>query len=301
MKKLFSLFVALVFCFALSMPAFATSDTEDVVDMSSAYISFSEQLYSMGISAQTCLEDFVDGYNEVSCGSIREYIDRMIQNEVADAATLAASVAINEQKAAEYYEEHGYDPNVQTRASISPKWYDNIGTTSPKLPQAASYGRYKLTSLIQKGDVVSETEGLVAQVTGHIAIVEGKYWDSTYKQYYIRTLEANLDGVVHGVLDDNRFDERGVNVYYAHNASTTVRDSAVSFCAGQLGKPYALDIPAATHCNYLSTTANWYCSELVWAAYYNQGINFNGNSIPVNIYMPATLASSSKLTYRNVT
>ena len=45
---------------------------------------------------------------------------------------------------------------------------------------------------------------------------------------------------------------------------------------------------------------NWYCSELVWAAYYSEGINLNGSTIPNHLYMPDELASSSKLTYRDV-
>ena len=44
----------------------------------------------------------------------------------------------------------------------------------------------------------------------------------------------------------------------------------------------------------------WYCSELVWAAYYSEGINLNGSTIPNHLYMPDELASSSKLTYRDV-
>lgn len=82
------------------------------------------------------------------------------------------------------------------------KWYDNIGTKSPKLPQKASYDKYSLMSYVKRGDIIEETFGLVAAITGHIAIVEGKFFDSTYQQFYFRTIEAGIDGVVHGVLDD---------------------------------------------------------------------------------------------------
>lgn len=164
----------------------------------------------------------------------------------------------------------------------------------------AYYDNYNILSTVKKGDIIEETEGLVAQITGHIAIVQGKYWDPIYDQYYIRTIEAGIDGVVFGVLDDERYDERGVTVYYVRNATTSQINSAVGFAKIQIGKPYALDIPLLTFCNYNVDASNWYCSELVWAAYYNQGINLNGNTIPLNIYMPASLGDSTKLIRRSV-
>ena len=137
--------------------------------------------------------------------------------------------------------------------SVGGKWYDNIGDSSPKLNHAASYDKYNILSTVKKGDIIEETEGLVAQVTGHIAIVQGKYWDSTYSQYYIRTIEAGINGVVYGVLDDERYDDRGVSVYYVTSATSTQKTDAVTFCKNQLGKPYWLAIPALTRCNYSSS------------------------------------------------
>lgn len=111
---------------------------------------------------------------------------------------------------------------IQPR-SVTSKWYDNIGdnTTSPKLPQKANYDDYNLLSTVKKGDIVQETDGGIAYYTGHIAIIQGKYYDSGYKQYYLRTIEAGITGVVYGVLDDSRYDYRGVNVYYVTDATQT--------------------------------------------------------------------------------
>ncbi len=191
-------------------------------------------------------------------------------------------------------------PTPETRASVRGEWYDNIGETDPEPSQRADYSTYNILSTVKKGDIVEETTGGIAAIVGHIAIVEGKYWDSTHKQYYIRTVEATWPTVTHGALDDERYDERGVNVYYVTDASSSQKTGAVNFCIGQIGKPWWPDIPAFTELNANEDNTNWYCSELVWAAYYSRGINLNGNSIPKHIYMPSDLASSSELTYRDV-
>lgn len=288
-----SLFLVAILALSLSAPALAASNFADETSLSEAYISFSEQLNDVGISATTCLEDFIGGYEQANT-TLQTYIKDLIGFEMAAAATNEAMVAYNEEHTIEYIVD-GIEPY-----SVGSQWYDNIGTSSPQLPCAASYSKHNILSTVSKGDIVEETSGGIASVTGHIAIVQGKYWDSTYKQYYIRTVEAGIDGVVYGVLDDDRYDFRGVNVYYVSSATSTQKSNAVTFCVNQLGKNYALDIPVMTSCNYKSDTTNWYCSELVWAAYYNQNINLNGTTIPMNIYMPATLASSSKLTSRAI-
>lgn len=109
-----------------------------------------------------------------------------------------------------------------------------------------------------------------------------------------------LPPVTHGVLDDERYDYRGVDVYYVANASYTQKSNAVEFCLSQIGKPWSLEVSLLAGVSHSSNTVNWYCSELAWAGYYNAGINLHGSSIPRHIYTPAALASSSSLTSRNV-
>ncbi len=65
------------------------------------------------------------------------------------------------------------------------------------------------------------------------------------------------------------------------------RQNAIKFAESQLGKPYAHSkcflIPWFKRPKDPSPDAEaWYCSELVWAAYYNQCIDIdrNGNKIP---------------------
>lgn len=198
--------------------------------------------------------------------------------------------------------------DAQPYASLTGKWYDNIGTTGPTLPQKATYSNsdYDLLNLVKKGDVIRETKGIIAYYTGHIAVSCGKYWDFVYKQYFICLIEANLNGVVYGVLDDTRFEDRGIKIYHVSSATSTNISNVITFCKNQLGKPYNLNAilnvlngTGTGKCNSTTTATEWYCSELCWGAYYSAGINLNNsNSIPYHIYLPATLASSSKLTYR---
>jgi len=113
-----------------------------------------------------------------------------------------------------------FSPQISTRSSLTTagsKWYYNTGTS---LPQTANYSKYNLLNTVQVGDVIYESKGGFG-ITGHIAIVEGKYYDSTQKQYYIRVIEAIDKGVVRSVLDDGRVDDKGVSVYRVTRATNS--------------------------------------------------------------------------------
>lgn len=200
---------------------------------------------------------------------------------------------------------------LENYSTISPtEWYDNIGIVEAaiRLSTKPSYTKYNLMSVVQKGDIVQETQGAIAQFTGHIAIIEGRFWDTKQMCYYLRTVESAIDGVVYGVLDDTRYDERGTKIHYVTSATQTQINNAVTFCINQLGKPYnwTAIVTQSDYCWTSSSATSWYCSELVWAAYYNQGINLNetvdlnGSLIPRNIYLPSQLCNSSKLTRRYI-
>ena len=302
MKKIISLLIALAMLLSLSIPAFAVenSGTAMITDdsLSDAYISFSEQLNDLGYSANTCFEDFVSGYRGGDIDSIQHYIEVLIDTEIVNAAKTEAIVAANLQYARENSD---VENNNIMPYSVTYAWYDNIGTSSPSLPQEAKYSQYNILSTVKKGDILQETDGLVAQFTGHIAVIQGKYWDSTYRQYYIRTIEAGAAGVVYGVLDDTRYDDRGIYMHYVTNATATNISNALTFCQNQLGKGFNWGaLTGIGSCSYLSSANTWYCTELACAAYYNQGINMYGSGIPGNIYMPADFAASPKLTSRSI-
>lgn len=147
----------------------------------------------------------------------------------------------------------------------SSKWYYNTGE---KLPQKANYTKYNLLRIVEPGDIIYEREGGYG-ITGHIAIVEGIYYDTKYKQNYIRIIEAIKDGVCRSVLDDQRVDDKDVVILKVKGASKSNISGAIAFCKGQIGRKYFLDLEKNTSKN----EKDWYCSELVWAAYYNEDID----------------------------
>ena len=252
-------------------------------ELTEAYIDFSIRMANKNMSVSVCLENFIDGYTNVY--SIEEYIDAMIDYEVK---------AIYE--TGKFVEENTKSEAVSR--SGDGRWYDNIGTTTIKLEGAPSYSKYNIENIVNIGDIVYETDGGWASLVGHIALVVGTYYDADHYTLYIRTIEANLSDVVYGVLDDTRYEERGVKVYKVTNSTSLQRAEAVRFCIDQLGGTYSLKVGG--NCSYSDSEDEWYCSELVWAAYYNQDINFNGTDIPMNPYRPDMLASSSELTEKTI-
>jgi parallel beta-helix repeat protein len=71
--------------------------------------------------------------------------------------------------------------------------------------------------------------------------------------------------------------------------------SAVAFAQAQLGKDYWLSWLSK---NCSTDQSNWYCSELVWAAYYNQGIDIEYTPddwavSPLEIYLEACLGEKT--------
>jgi hypothetical protein len=66
------------------------------------------------------------------------------------------------------------------------------------------------------------------------------------------------------------WDRRGGTYLIGVNCSDQQRLNATQFARGQVGKTYSLDWWSK---HYDPGQAGWYCSELVWAAYMNQGID----------------------------
>lgn len=142
-------------------------------------------------------------------------------------------------------------------------YYYNTGLGRP---QKSDYTRYHLLNNVKAGDLVYEPTG-GAGITGHIAIVEGKFvYD---KKPYIRLIEATpAYGVARGIVDDVRVDEHKVVILRVATSAKN-KEGSVAFAVSQRGKGYVLDFKKDTSKN----EKDWYCSELVWAAYKSQGVN----------------------------
>lgn len=199
-------------------------------------------------------------------------------------------IANNNGQSLESYENSFYEvllsPTVESKSSSDndPKYYYNTGTSCPS---AATYSKYNLLSVVKKGDIIYEANGGFG-ITGHIAIVEGIYtrFNGTV---YIRLIEAIDVGVVRSILDDTRVDDKAVTILRVSGATTTDINNAVSFCVGELGSSYNLDLAKDTS----STETDWYCSELVWAAYQNQGIDVEVSSLGEPGITPHDILNSS--------
>jgi hypothetical protein len=168
-----------------------------------------------------------------------------------------------------------YSESINSSSSSSSgdqaRYYD-IGT---ELPQRADYSCNNLMIVAKKGDILHDAAGFFG-LTGHSAIVEGKFYSTTQNQYYIRVIEAVYPGnVSRGVLDCERLNDRDGSLYRVTGATAEDIDNAVAFAISQLGKYYWLDFAKNTSAD----ESNWYCSELVWAAYMNQGIDIEVTGI----------------------
>jgi hypothetical protein len=149
-------------------------------------------------------------------------------------------------------------------ALFSGSWF----RTGTSLPYAVDYSNSDLLKYVRKGDILFEAVGFLG-LTGHAVLVEGIFYDPTYNQEYIRVIEAIWPGgVSRSILSPERFIDREVEVYRIPSASEAVINGAVDFAISQLGKSFSVKVIKSPS----SINTHWYCSELVWASYYNQGI-----------------------------
>ncbi len=230
--------VVLLLVFAIIIPVFADKTSHD---MNHEYSELMNYVRKNNISINISYDDFVEEYKRGNYESLEEYLNH-------------------------YYKvlkpQHRF-----FCINGSGKWYYNTGTTLPQMPK---YTKYNLLNNLKAGDIVYEPKGGHG-ITGHTAIVEGTF---TYNGIrYIRVIEANDYGLVRSVLDDDRVDDKGSKILRV-SASSNVIDSAVAFCVDQLGKDYSIDFAHDCSCD----EEDWYCSELVWAAYILEGFDVETNS-----------------------
>lgn len=229
-------------------------------------------------------QELLDAYEELVCFIDRYDLPAEISLDVFRQNFEESGLTSVAEYVQQYYDWFDVSDQEAANARYSrSNWYYNTGT---KLTVEPNYSKYNLLSKVQAGDIIYEAAGGFG-ITGHISIVEGIYFDSTYGRYYVRLIEAigyssgsgQGDGVCRGVLDDDRLDAREGTVLRVSGASVTVISNAIAFCRSQIGTAYALDFVKDTSASEL----DWYCSELVWAAYFNQGVNIENDTIPSGV------------------
>ncbi len=169
-----------------------------------------------------------------------------------------------------------------SKSSFKPEKYFWDDGYSP-LTHNVNYGNGNLLNLVQPGDIFFDADGS-GGFSGHVAIIEGVYWDQQFDQAYIRTIEADGKIVRRNYLDLDKYVSRPnvhtivrLNRYklgWSELEETMIKFDAINFCRAQLGKGYSFNIFEYPH----TEGDTWYCSELIWAAYYNATdgkVNFN--------------------------
>ena len=123
-------------------------------------------------------------------------------------------------------------------------------------------------SSIKKGDLVFESNPLFG--IGHIGIIINKYKNSQSYGTYIQTVEAFNSGVKYAFLDDLRIIEKQVLVLRVVGYTSTKANGACAFAENQMGASYG---DPTVHTWQTDNSDHWFCSELVYAAWYRQDIN----------------------------
>lgn len=235
-------------------------------DIENAYIKYSRFCELHNEDNVLSFEDFLLAFNESEFSDVGLFLQSLMEDISPNSFEFSS------------------EPNASTY-SIGDDWYFNTGTS---LPQKAKYSSYNLLTTARKGDIIHEVKGDAAFVLHHASIVEGIFWSSTYNQFYIRVIEAGLPKVSRGVFDEERLANKEGTILRV-SASEEQRNNAVVFCISQLGKAYALHTSKRSS----ASSDSWYCSELVWAAYKNQGIELL-NSPAKETVLPDDLYSSNK-------
>lgn len=119
---------------------------------------------------------------------------------------------------------------------------------------------------LQPGDIIYEN---VAPF-GHSAIISNVEYYRDDGTTYIQTIESVASGVKFGFLDDKRMVDYNVEIFKVADIASYDRTFIVDFCLGQIGKPYSCEF---NNVDWSSSNPDWYCSELVYAAYYSAMID----------------------------
>jgi parallel beta-helix repeat protein len=161
---------------------------------------------------------------------------------------------------------------------------DGIGDASYSIdgdkdlyPLMNPFGNYSLEETlrwrrdIQSGDILYDRDSTINLgdflEVGHVGIYVGNG----------EVVEAQSEGVQRNSIETWDYPNRD-NVWLLRvNCSAEVKNAAVLFAEAQVGKSYDW---RWVQKNNDPDSDSWYCSELVWAAYYNQGVNIEDHPDP---------------------
>lgn len=213
--------------------------------------------------AKVSLEDFINAYRNQNL-SIYEFTDSF---------SLESLKYDGEDKT-------NKEVSISSLEIISPDANYILGADSAIASKTEKkYYRYQPTYLacdysqLNDGDIIYESQS--PSPTKHCAFIYDSEHDGYYGNY-VQTIEAVAGGVQYGFLDDQRMIDYGVVIYRVYRASElNVVSRAKKFIIKQVGKPYSIDF---TKTDTDENESEWYCSELVYAAYFAGGMNIASTS-----------------------
>lgn len=143
----------------------------------------------------------------------------------------------------------------------------------PKLSKIPKYEKFDY-SQVRPGDIMFSSLGFFNK-TGHCGVIDGWKTDANGVRY-LSMVEAIKVGVAHSVIDDESIINDHLSILRVNEATDEQAQIAADFNVSQIGKPYVFPI-VLTEGRSADETA-WYCSEITWASYINQGINIKSNT-----------------------
>lgn len=180
-------------------------------------------------------------------------------------------------------------------------WYGiemDTENNKPIITYDIDYSDSHLLDYLKPGDIIFERNaGLdVVDFLGHIAMVVEVVPKTPTQQGYVLMIESLPSvinnpytgeprelGVCYSIMTPTRFDVKQVSIMRVKNATDAQIQGAINWAVSRFGKAWR--VPAN---KYIDDKKNWYCSELVWAAYCLQGIDLVENNIlpvpPEEIY-----------------
>ena len=200
-------------------------------------------------------QEFEDNYYSFcSNESISNYIDYALVNEIADDSNNLRS--------------HSGSADGKFQLGCSKE----NPTSGSRFQNGVPFYNCNFYDRIQRGDIFLEND---LGHFYHVGIVTNLAYPVTQfssQNTYIQVIEAidNSNGVQFGYLDDQRIIENKVEIYrYGQGVTESQFNLIYAFLDEQIGDQYELH--NHVHTSYYCD--DWYCGELVYAAYNYAGIN----------------------------
>lgn len=263
------------------------------VDLFRQYYDQMELRMSEGdIENPYTFEEFCDGYYQFDL-ELQEYTDLLVDEAYGIICMADYEVStLSDTSGDEFYIIKGDTANPSS-SNFDPE----VTPSTAFQEKTLNYTKFDY-STVKVGDILYETNTILLNI-GHTAFVYDINKSATVnivgRSTYIQTIEAVGEGVQFGYLDDKRMVDFGV-VILRTTASSSKISQAKYFVWKQLGKEYDFPMDAEGRVNTSIDSAEWYCSELINAAYLYAGCNFNAVNSAGGVW-PQDLLWCSKTSY----